>query len=317
MTLTAELADPESAAARLLRDLFPARDAISAIWGCEVERLAPVATGLASSSRAAVGGAIEWSIGLSMADTVPYADVFDLVPQEEAARILRGAGLRPNAESPTGSTSLEAWHRPTPWAPAEPDPRLLRDSWTLSQYAGILRRVRTPDPEQWRQSYQLWLTMFGDQMYTPEIEEALKTLWHAYVTRGHAALVALGSPRVVRPVFDDAFAIGDLVVGGVLVDVKAYLDPSPSIGAFVDQLLGYVLCDVDDRFEIQSISVYLAWQGVLLHLPLTTALTLASGQSSFDLMAARQAFQHQIAPAVERSRFYKHGHTAPAPDRDI
>ncbi|OJF10537.1 hypothetical protein BG844_31475 [Couchioplanes caeruleus subsp. caeruleus] len=73
-------------------------------------------------------------------------------------------------------------------------------------------------------------------------------------------LIEFGPPRVVRPVFDDAFAIGDLVLGDTLVDVKTYVDPISSLSAFVDQSLGYVLCDVEDRFAIRSIGIYLAWQ---------------------------------------------------------
>jgi hypothetical protein len=84
MTLTMELADPESPASRLLRDSFPARDAIVAVWNAQVQRLPPVVTGLDGGVRTAVGGAIEWAIGLDLADTVPYADVFDTVAREEA-----------------------------------------------------------------------------------------------------------------------------------------------------------------------------------------------------------------------------------------
>jgi hypothetical protein len=157
--------------------------------------------------------------------------------------------------------------------------------------------------------------MLGSQGPGPDVLEALETLWHSYVTRGHPTMARLGGPRVIRPVFDEAFAIGDLVLGGALVDVKAYLEPASSMGAFVDQLLGYVLCDVEDRFAIRSIGIYLAWQGELLHLSLDTVLSLASGQPSFDLRAARQVFQQQIAPAVERSRFYKYGRSTPTRDR--
>jgi hypothetical protein len=109
--------------------------------------------------------------------------------------------------------------------------------------------------------------------------------------------------------------VGDLVLGGTLVDVKTYLEPAPSIATFVDQLLAYAMCDVEDRFAIRSIGIYLAWQGELLHLPLDTALNLASGRTSFDLPAARRAFQQQIAAAVERSRFYKHGSSTSAHDQ--
>ncbi|MEV8505057.1 hypothetical protein AB0368_09540 [Actinoplanes sp. NPDC051475] len=41
MTLTTELADPESPASRFLHDLFPARDAIVAVWNAQVQRLPP------------------------------------------------------------------------------------------------------------------------------------------------------------------------------------------------------------------------------------------------------------------------------------
>lgn len=314
MTLTTELADPESSASRFLHDRFPARDALVAVWNAQVQRLPPVVTALDGGARAAVGGAIEWCIGLDLADTVPYADVFDMVPREEAARVLQAAGL----ELVVGSSDdggLGVWRRPETWVPSEPASGLLRDAWILCQYAGILQRLRKPEPEQWRQSYHLWLTMLGNQDHDPDVAEALETLWHNYVTSGHAAIAQLGRPRVIRPVFDEAFAIGDLVLGGTLVDVKTYLEPAPSLGAFVDQLLGYVLCDVEDRFAIRSIGIYLSWQAELLYLPLNAALRIASGQTSFDLIAARRAFQHQIAPEVERSRFYKHGSSTPARDQ--
>jgi hypothetical protein len=315
MTLTAELADANSPASRLLRDLFPAIDILTGEWNFRVQELGPVVTGLTGGNRATVGSAIEWCIGLSLADAVPYADVFELIPRDEAARILREAGLQPSSDGLTGSSDLGAWHRPALGTPAEAAPGLLRASWMLCQYAGLLRRAGVSDPDQWRQSYPMWLSMF-DGTLASDSEQALRMLWHTYVTRGHSALAQLGGPCVIRPVFDDAFAVGDLVLGGTLVDVKAYLDPGPSIGAFVDQLLGYVLCDIEDRFRIRAIGVYLAWQGELLQLPLDEALALASGQARFDVMAARRAFQQQIAPALEVSRFYKYRGAVPAPEGD-
>jgi hypothetical protein len=45
-------------------------------------------------------------------------------------------------------------------------------------------------------------------------KRALETLRQTYVTRGHPAIARLAGPRVIRPVFDEAFAIDDLVLGG-------------------------------------------------------------------------------------------------------
>ena len=211
MTLTAELADAESPASRFLRDQFPARDAVVAIWNTEVQRLPPVVTDLDGGARAAVGGAIEWCIGLSLADTVPHADVFNMVPYEVVERILRSAGLQP-VVGRRAEHGFGVWRRPESSVPSAPAAGLLRDSWMLCQYAGILRRLKSPDPAQWRQSYHTWLTTLGDRSLNPDIVKALETLWQTYVTSGHAALAQLGGPRVIQPVFDDAFAIGDLVV---------------------------------------------------------------------------------------------------------
>jgi hypothetical protein len=115
-----------------------------------VQRLFPVVTGLDSGARAAVGGAIEWAIGLDLADTVPYADVFDTVTREEAARILQTAGLQP-VSGRSADGGLGMWRRPETWAPPEPATGLLRDAWMLCQYAGIMRQLKAPDPEQLRQ----------------------------------------------------------------------------------------------------------------------------------------------------------------------
>ncbi|GAA2521136.1 hypothetical protein [Winogradskya humida] len=314
MTLTTELADRESPASRFLHDSFPARDALVAVWNAQIQRLPPVATVPDGGLRAAIGGAIEWAIGLDLADTVPYADVFDMVAHEEAARVLQNAGLQHVIGSSVNG-ELGEWQRPASWTPSAPASELLRDAWMLCQYSGILRRLRHPDREQFRQSYHLWLAMFGSQGPGPDVREALETLWHTYVTRGQPSMARLGGPRVIRPVFDEAFAIGDLILGGALVDVKTYPEPAPSMGAFVDQLLGYVLCDVEDHFNLRSIGIYLAWQGKLLHLPLDIALSLASGQTNFDLHTARRIFQQRIVPAVERSRFYKYGSSTPTRDQ--
>jgi hypothetical protein len=75
------VADPDSPASHVLRDLFPNKDAITSDRCSQVQALHPVVTGLTRDDRTKVGSAIEWRISLSLADTVPYADVFELIPE--------------------------------------------------------------------------------------------------------------------------------------------------------------------------------------------------------------------------------------------
>lgn len=85
------------------------------------------------------------------------------------------------------------------------------------------------------------------------------------------------------------------------------MDSADALGRFLDQLLGYVLFDVDDRFAITAIGAYLAWQGELLVMPLDEALQTASGQPSFDLAGARRDFRLAVADVAEIAHAYKHG----------
>jgi len=86
--------------------------------------------------------------------------------------------------------------------------------------------------------------------------------------------------------------------------------PIDALSGFLDQLLGYVLFDVEDRYAIEAVAVYLAWQGVLLTAPLAEVFQLASGRASFDLAGARRDFRAVIGPTVEMAHFYKHGTTS-------
>ncbi|KAB1102706.1 hypothetical protein F6X54_31020 [Micromonospora aurantiaca] len=117
---------------------------------------------------------------------------------------------------------------------------------------------------------------------------------------------------MTQPVFDDAFAVGDLVLGGCLVDIKVYADPAPALPEFMDQLLGYVLSDSADTFTIRSIGVYLGWHARLLTAQLSELLGCEQTQLVQSLTELRTAFRTIIRPEVQRARFYKHG-TLPEP----
>lgn len=313
MTLTAELADPDSSASRFLNDRLPHRATITAMWADTIAALPMVETSLPGHARAAVGSAFDRRIGLDLADTTPTPDLLNLLPPTEAQRILTAAGLEPHPPAPATDGNLDAWRRRPEWIPPDADEKLDRDCWYLSQYASLLRRVHSLDPLAFPGLYTtVRQDLYRDDPQT-EAVTAMGTLWRTYLTQVRDRLLQLGQPRVISPVFDDAFAIGDLILGSTLVEIKTYVDPVDALGSFLNQLLGYVLFDVDDRYVIDAIAVYLTWHGHLLTMPLTEVLRIASGQPTFDLATARRDFRREIAPKLEIAQDFKHGTTRSTP----
>ncbi len=309
MTLTDELAAPDSPASRLLRDLLPERGQLVATWTDQLAQDVEVRTPLDWAKRAGVGAAFEWRLGFDLADTVPYADVLDLIPAAEAARLLASAGYSPGHGSP--DARFDAWTKTPAAATVGPDADLDRDVWFAASFAEHTRKARPANHEQWRGFYSLLRRALLETDATVDVVDAMGALWLTYAQRGRQSLLALGHPRIIRPVFDDAFAVGDFVLGSTLVDVKVYVDPRASLHQFLDQLLGYVLFDDTDEFGIEAIGVYLGWQGRLLVTSLDEVWRTATGRRSFAPAAARRAFRAAVRPALERSRSFKHGQATP------
>ena len=101
-----------------------------------------------------------------------------------------------------------------------------------------------------------------------------------------------GRPAVLNPVFAQSSAVGgadaDLISDGMLLEIKTTINPRID-GAWIRQLLGYLLLDTAGEFEVTSLGLYLARQGRLLVWPLPDALDSIAGQP-VDLPAVRLEF---------------------------
>ncbi len=99
-------------------------------------------------------------------------------------------------------------------------------------------------------------------------------------------------PAVLNPVFAQSRAVGgadaDLISDGTLLEIKTTINPRID-GAWIRQLLGYLLLDTAGEFEVTSLGLYLARQGRLLVWPLPAALDTVAGQP-VDLPAVRLEF---------------------------
>ncbi len=101
-----------------------------------------------------------------------------------------------------------------------------------------------------------------------------------------------GRPAVLNPAFAQSRAVGgadaDLISDGTLLEIKTTINPRID-GAWIRQLLGYLLLDTMGEFDVRSLGLYLARQGRLLEWPLPDALDTIAGKP-VDLSAVRLEF---------------------------
>lgn len=102
----------------------------------------------------------------------------------------------------------------------------------------------------------------------------------------------------LSPVFEGGAEIGgadgDLIVNKCLIDVKALVDPAKDSHPWPWQLLGYVLLDYEDAWELKSVAIYLARQARLIEWPLDELCTMLGGSDQEPLSKVRSAFRRAV-----------------------
>lgn len=104
-------------------------------------------------------------------------------------------------------------------------------------------------------------------------------------------------PHVLNPTFkgssDVAGADADLIVDGCLIDIKASVN-SKINPEWLRQIVGYVLLDYDDTYQITSVGIYMARQGMLFTWPLADLLSQLIGDPAATVESLRQEFQTTV-----------------------
>jgi len=105
---------------------------------------------------------------------------------------------------------------------------------------------------------------------------------------------------ILNPMFSGSVDIGgadaDLIVENCLIELKTTTKPDFERKGLLYQLLGYVLLDYEDEYEIDAVGVYLARRGLLIRWQLEPLLeTIADGA---ELPELRTGFKS----AVEATR---------------
>lgn len=108
----------------------------------------------------------------------------------------------------------------------------------------------------------------------------------------------LNLPAILNPTFEGSRDVGgadaDLILGNTLVDIKAKKKPNVS-NYDLYQLLGYVLLDYSNHYNIGQVGFYLARQGIWHMWSLDKYLTSLGAKPPHDLNLLRAAFRTMLA----------------------
>lgn len=116
---------------------------------------------------------------------------------------------------------------------------------------------------------------------------------------------ALADPVILNPTFDGSKdlggADGDFILNNCLIDIKATIKPGVT-KPMLYQLLGYVLLDYSNQYQINDVGLYFARQGVLLQWSLQDLLgSLVNGVVP-PLKELREQFQQVAQSANQESK---------------
>lgn len=109
----------------------------------------------------------------------------------------------------------------------------------------------------------------------------------------------LNREHFLNPTFAGSGPIGgadaDLIVERCLIEIKTTVHPSLN-AQLLYQMLGYVLLDFDDRFELEEVAVYMSRQSTLVRWTLLDLIeTLA--EKPVQLATLRQEFEEVVRRA--------------------
>lgn len=280
MSLTSELARKDGPVHLFMRQNFPNLSAVRPHWREALRDATTIAPDSFEFPWARVGGAIDYRIRFAF--ETPRFD--DLVAFKGARYML--------------AHLVSDQNRWIDRIQAFADELAIADGDRLCRMCFILALLdepyRTGDlPDELAQATDLL-----------ELVEAVPDEWIADIHRLFDRFVEtqrplLDGPAVCNPTFAGSRLIGgadaDLIVDGCLIELKTQKRPSASWQTLY-QLVGYVLLDFTDEFQIDAVGVYLTRQGVLVRWPLDTYLSGLHG-GPVDLGRARAAFEELLVRA--------------------
>ena len=290
MSLTVALDDPKSSSNAFFDEHLPHHEPFIRPWMKALQRRAYTTTMPATRAPHLIGAAIEIRIGLDLAQVLPYVDLVTAITSAAGRDTIRALGYEP---PPGSDEDLTAWRK----VAAPNDHGLSNDHdhqvraatlcWQMAyieSIAHVLSKTALGTPDN--------LTAFWTQVHPDpptESVDVLLGLWRKYHGAARSTLTGFGEPTTIRPSFANRFAVGDLLLGNTLIEVKCELRPEASLARTLRQVVACALADSDDELSIKNVGVYHAYEGSLIHWPLEEVLKglCATGHASLAELRAR------------------------------
>jgi hypothetical protein len=275
---------PESPAEAWLNRTFPLRHGFCAEIGADLRSHTLIPVDVAYKSF--LGDLMERAIGLSLCGQPPYLNLFHLLGDKRAARLLRLAGYDKAGAVPTPADVFLVAYR------LAQVNQLLNPRWggrvDPEAIACLLRRHPDALPRHCGETNFEWL--------------AFEELWASYSGGFRATLRSYGDAIAQVPLLGGR-RHADFLVGRTVLEVKSgRLDRETYILQLINQLIGYGLLAHFNGHTVTHVAVYAVRYQRVLRFRIEPLLTrLAGRRLSLDTASA------DFAEAVDNRR---HGTTA-------
>lgn len=299
MSLTFALADPTSLINAFFDEYLPHEVPLIRPWERALRQCAMRRVAGTSHAPGLVGSAIEFRIGLDLAQVLPYADLAEVVCSTTGHDAIKALGYAPPADGSL-SDELTTWRKVSSLPENDlGDDRDLQTAaakfcWQLAYVETVAFKLSKTSMNSSDGLATLWA--HRPQREPPDdMINVLLNLWQRYATSTQATLAGFGAPVKDKPSFASRFAAGDLLIGSALIEVKCGQRPEESLRRNLRQVLGCALAEPDDDIAVDRIGVYHGYEGCLMHWPLNQVLETLAADSRISVAELRARFANTIA----------------------
>lgn len=251
-----------------------------------------------------IGHAIELRIGLDLTDNPVRTTLLKWLPPERRRFVLHASGIQVCEELADGvAPGQEQWRRIGKPERLDEAQQIVLDA--CQTLGAVVYLLHTDSVFRHVAECNIHNLQYSESDEADIIApEMLRRSWQLYLERGRKQFEALGERSQVAPVIAKGFAVGDLVQGDTLIDIKAEKHPRARMLPKLRQVVAYALLDNTDRFGIRSVGIYSAFQGLLMSNPLESILAASTRGVTPQLVELRESLHNRMLSDLTQAGKY-------------